>query len=787
MSEKNVSHLPLQASVPAAFANYIEQGRVLAANAGLVWEITLDAHGVAEKNCVWDLRRLVNDGKPTPEKLRTFSMVPKALATMIAQGLLPATANTEPRAISIHWQDFIKAYAVNHLLVAGLSMQHLRSTCAMLRLLATATANKEPWRLDADDIRRCIAVARGIQPSGQNAVLIASFVKTVIDAFHLAETCPLSPMLASPVTGQAHYRAARYTQKEQGLRKGLLERKAEEKLPELNAFWELMRIVFTEKPRTFTDAIRFAQAKAIAITGLRIGEISFLPMDWKRTIDYRDRDGTPAGKRGGFSRALLLRHFAEKQGIDRHEVGSLYEETQFVPRMFEDILVQTLDDVARWTAPMRKMLKAQCETGRLLPMYAPDAQIPAELAYLHMTGSVLFRDIADAVSDRYIQRYRETLDLAALDELVNLQRSGAAFANQAWYQYAFRMRGKGIVFRHADGTPWHGRGSTNQFLRVDEIEAYVRTHTPTRVSDMQPFTLDGGAQLQAWEFLFLMPKRALGEGRDALPCHTGWHLGVGISTPDILGLSVAQRILPNAGPVLFAEYGLTESDRSLSLLPHSLRHLQNTELFRLGVADTIITKRFNRRSVAQSYEYDHRSLQEELEQTSLPDEWEAYLGPKASTVAKLVEAGRANGPIVREFKRLQAGDGDEAAYSFLKAEADGFHATPYGHCLNSFTVDPCPTNLECFNGCRHLSATNLPENRHHLVQLQGKLRDALAAAWDKSTKSIGRENQIRHAEVRLAGVTQLLNTAAGECVFPDGQDLSVSNKPASVLHATRFR
>ncbi|WP_229490829.1 hypothetical protein [Pseudoduganella namucuonensis] len=41
----------------------------------------------------------------------------------------------------------------------------------------------------------------------------------------------------------------------------------------------------------------------------------------------------------------------------------------------------------------------------------------------------------------------------------------------------------------------------------------------------------------------------------------------------------------------------------------------------------------------------------------------------------------------------------------LHFEADGFHASPYGHCLNSFTVDPCPKHLECFANCRHLSAT----------------------------------------------------------------------------------
>jgi hypothetical protein len=222
----------------------------------------------------------------------------------------------------------------------------------------------------------------------------------------------------------------------------------------------------------------------------------------------------------------------------------------------------------------------------------------------------------------------------------------------------------------------------------------------------------------------------------------------------------------------------------LSFLSHSLRHLQNTELFRLGVADTVITKRFNRHSLAQTNEYDHRSLQEELESIELPDEWEAYLGPRAASVAKLITLGRANGPIVKEFKRLQQVEGDESAYNFLKAEADGFHATPYGHCLNSFTVDPCPAHIECFNNCRHLSATDLPENRKNVIILHGKLKDALEAARAKPTSSVGRKNQIKHAMTRLEGVERLLATPAGERVFPDGDDLSNCSIPQSVLRGS---
>lgn len=210
----------------------------------------------------------------------------------------------------------------------------------------------------------------------------------------------------------------------------------------------------------------------------------------------------------------------------------------------------------------------------------------------------------------------------------------------------------------------------------------------------------------------------------------------------------------------------------MKLESHMLRHLQNTELFRLGVADTIISKRFNRRSVAQSYEYDHRTLAEDLDQIEIPLDIEIMLGEKASTVARLIKGGKANGPIVDAFHHIQATESDAAAYEYLRAEADGFHATPYGHCLNSFTVDPCPKHLECFADCRHLSATDLPENRRNLIRLEGKFELAVETIKTRPSTSIGWRNQLDHAEKRLAGVQKLLTTPPGERPFPDGPDLS---------------
>lgn len=281
-------------------------------------------------------------------------------------------------------------------------------------------------------------------------------------------------------------------------------------------------------------------------------------------------------------------------------------------------------------------------------------------------------------------------------------------------------------------------------------------------------TADSGS-VQPWELLFLHPKRSLAEERNDGICDVTRYFSVSRPDPTLIGVALGDGSDVRS---LFKQYGATSEDQSLRLESYMLRHLQNTELFRLGVADTIISKRYNRRSVAQSYEYDHRSLAEELELISIPEDVELALGQKATVVAKMIKAKKATGPLVEAFLRIQANEGDIAAYAYLQVEADGFHATPYGHCLNSFTVDPCPKHLECFANCRHLSATDLPENRQNLIRLEGKFKSAIEVIRSRPSASVGWKNQLEHAETRLAGVQKLLTTPPGQSPFPDGLDLS---------------
>jgi hypothetical protein len=766
--------LPSRPGFNPNFAAFIEQSKRIAAESDLNWDILLTAAGGAVNGAEWDLREMADDGRPKSMVLRNFSTCDVAYRVMVGRGIISEASPTGP--VSQGWQDIIKAYAIEHVLVRKKGVGYVSAASNALRFLATVS-QKEPWETTADDLRVACSISDECQPSGGRTIVILGFISSIVDPLHLFDACPLRSLVALPEKKRAD--RAKFAQTKAKQAKTLSERKAEEKLPERRAFWELIRIVFTERPRNLNDALRFAMVKVLLLTGLRVGEVALLPLDWKRTRAYFDDAGRPAGESGGISEALSLRHFAEKQ-----DTNKLYEETQFVPDMFREAVESTLGEVVLLTAPLRATLRAQFESGRIFPMYAPNELVDSVELYVRMSGNPIWAEppISAELEGR-LSRYESTLDVRELAELQVLQAGSTTLSDAVSRYFSPKRREQGLVLRHADGRPVLGRGVQGTFLRVSDVESYVATHQPSKLSDLAALTLDNGTKIAPWEMLFLMPKRAIGAGRGQTVLDPVLTSAVGIADESLLQLALGGDGYKDRS--LFTLYGQSDDDRELSIKSHSFRHLQTTELFRLGVADTIISKRFNRRDVAQSYEYDHRSLSEELDQIELPDEWDLMIGTsKAATVAKLIQAGRASGPIVREFKSIQAKEGDAAALTFLAAEADGFHATPYGTCLNSFTVDPCPKHLECFTGCRHLSATNLPEHQQNIITLHGRLKTALESAQARPDGTVGKANQIAHAEVRLKGVEALMSTLPGQSAFPDGNDLSSAstNQRRSVLN-----
>ena len=773
------------------FTEFIQHGRKLAEDRGINWDIPLDIDGVAKDGIGWNLTSLAGDTPPPNYYLRDFAPDKKATELLAAESINETDIHVPNQVLSVAWQDFIKAAVANQLFYRRNTPNHISNNVIRpLKVIATCVMDTEPWELSLDDLKCSVKIGTQVQASGKLGDLVKGIVKTVIDVEHIADACPLYPSLSSsrliPINRQA-----RHTKSTDELRNDLEERKRSERLPERRAFWELIRIVFTEQPKSFVDELRFTGLKVLLICGFRIGEAALLPADWKRTRDYFDHKGRTAGELGGCSTALMLRHFAEKQSSANSDSSVLTESNQFIPEIFADILTEALDRAVSITQPLRDTLKLQTETGRLLPWYDQNDTVRVIDLYPQLTGNPFWLEMDVAEIEFYINSYRHEFSPSVLQDLAVMQNNRYkkgidVTLDVAVYVFLNRLRQKmkkgtcSLRFCYADGAPvpikdrmFWGRVC----LKIGELEEYIKSDTPTKVSDTQSMRLENGI-IQPWEFMFLTPKRSLSEERNGGICDITKYFSVGYPDPLFIQFVLGGH---EKNESIFERYGETEEDRKATLISHSLRHLQNTELFRLGIADTIITKRYNRRSVAQSYEYDHRSLAEELDRIDLPLDVEVILGEKASLVAKMIQTGKASGPVVDAFKRIQLTEGDDAAFQYLRGEADGFHATPFGHCLNSFTVDPCPKNLECFAGCKHLTATNLPRNREYLLKLEERLSVALETIQSRTSKSIGRQNQIRHAESRLVAVRKLLATPDNHQVFPNGEDFSKRGPERSIF------
>lgn len=755
------------------YHRFVEDGKALANSRGLLWNLPIDINGNVSKAARWDLAALC--GLVTPPNFWHSSLGYDANALDVLN-TFREKKNLEQivaQPLSEHWRDFYQATLLNELLVKRNKPGHaLVNIGRSLRVIATCAESEAPWELTPDSVQRAYNVALGIGSSGKLAANISMVIRTLIDGLHIADRSPLEKFCTPYLDQQSSNRKVvdlkhnnntyRQTSK---VRAELSDRKGAAKLPSEKAFWELVRIVFTEQPKTFVDAIRFNQIKVAIACGFRVGENTLLPADYKRWHEYVATDGSPAGTKGGISRSLAVRHFAEKQAEDVGTEGIvLFETIQHVPAIFEGLVLDALGEAEKLTRPLRERLRLQVTTARLLPELSLDDLVPAWDIYSRLSGSLWFA--SPPLPEDLVNKYRKTFDPVYLDEMRERQiRQVPVHGVSASCMKYFKKLS--ITIRRSDGTPFAGIIDwKNAYIRVSEAENLIKSKMASKLPDTTSFLQRDGSYLSPAELMFLMPIRALIEERNGGILDVNRYFAIGrASTADL------QLHLGGGANNIFSRYGQTDEDRALKLNTHSLRHLQNAELFRLGVADTIITKRFNRRSVAQSYVYDHRSLAEDLAYIDLPKGAES-MPPRAQETLQMIMAKKIRGPIVDEFLKIQKDMGDDEAFCYLSAEADGLHATPFGFCVNSFTVAPCPKHLECYD-CRHLTRSGIPEEQQRLEQLKHRMIDVVNVIETSppEARNIGWQNQLKHAQSRLESLEKILVTAPMEHPFPDGKDL----------------
>ena len=496
------------------YKSFIATAKELAAANGLRWDPPCDATGkILNEADRWDLMCLRGLPSPPNAFLAHLGYPESGLAAL---NLIRADRSLQPiqqKRMPTHWRDFHQAVIIHELLVKKNKPKSSFSVDQASRLLAMCADGTVPWRIDSEIVQLAYNAALRVEDSGKSAITLASLIKGTFDSLCLADRFPLARFCIP--YNEKHYKErqaqvemqkdlSRNYLRVDSIRKNLNDRKRDSRLPDERAFWELVRIVFTETPLTFADAINFAQVKVAIVTGFRVGEIVSIPADWERWREYFDARGQPAGQRGGISRSLMIRNFAEKQANDEGNDGVvLFEAVQHVPPMFENLILETLSDVARLTQPMRENLKRQIETGRFLPDFDPDDLVHAGEMYTRLTGSP--KVSREPIPRHFIDEYQKNFDQSVLEQIRDHQLNHArangwdnSILHPYWSRYFVRNgRDKNSVRPLTkDGKRFRYRSTCDDvFLGVGDVEAMIRNRLPNRQSDIQPFNLDNGAKL----------------------------------------------------------------------------------------------------------------------------------------------------------------------------------------------------------------------------------------------------------------------------------------------------
>ncbi|NHZ43637.1 hypothetical protein [Massilia aquatica] len=603
------------------------------------------------------------------------------------------------------WRDFAKCVVVYKCRVEQRTPVAASEVHRAVRALASITS-KEPWDLTADELRLGLSLAP--QRSRKFKAICGYF-----DENFLGKVITLRDGVMATRTQLPN------------ILHTLSERKSAEKLPDREALYELTRIIWREVPRGHFDAMRFYALRLLLLTGLRVYEVTNLPVDCLREEGLTlSTSADLVEEMGGAKTVMYLRYFAEKTS-SRLSAMHLHEKRQYIPVRFQGIVRETVGLIQAATDELRRTLRNQFSAGcRHIWQYAPNDEVPLT----------------------------EACELLGLNWPNDQSISPQTLLGKALHIPASEV---------------------SATLTAERLERYFSEQLGKK-SDFRQFRLPDDTDMPASELLFLVPAKR-SNYRDA-----DLNMYAAINTFSPQQVSVALGLL-GSGKSLFGRYGATEAVHAYRLNAHMFRHLLNTELFRQAVADTIITHHFGRESVAQSYEYDHRSLLEKLDFIDLPQVGQDLLGGSpAELIGKMVIGGLApESHIARSFKKVQREQGDITAFEYLKANADGFHVTPYGFCANSFSLNPCARHLKCFDNCGHFVASEKKEHRFSLEALKASLVATRERANAKPIKSVGRTNQIEHATKLIAGVESALAAMPGAAVFVNGVDHS--SQPVGVF------
>lgn len=776
------------------YLEFLNDAKQLAEKLSIPWHWKSDEFGKLSDRTSWNLFLIAKGITNKSSPLNIVGLGEKYCLKYTPFFKSMGRTGPSPAAKSPAWVDFIRAYALTELMIRHRAPTTILAQTRALRVLS-ACSSGEPWEVTQYDLGFAVKLFQ----SHQDTVLLNVLwgISGRIDVLHLSNFSPLQGGEKAPKV------PIRDNTTE--ILKRLEDIPKPKQLPEKEAFWELAKIVFTKKPETYVDLLRFSWVKLFIACGIRLGEMELLPCTWRISKPFFDYDGTSAGERGGYSEAVSLRIFREKSLDKRalHERHLLKEGDQDIPPIFLPMVEDTLCHLAEITAPIRQTMRLQSTTGRALPWYKDYDLIPLHDVFTHFTGNPFFYDMPDEeVNYLKNKAIASAYSLEVIGEIKEVQRklaeAGAPATSHRVERFFYRVLPiKHIPHRDHTGTrPAYMKGGREHrrselFVLASDVEKWVKK-TKLLLTDDQ-WLIAGGGSINNRDLMFLsIPYLNKQHPESAYPPD---FTRAAIYSP-IRAELVATQFGGSAShgaansevkttKNIFERYGENDKTRSASLdmlkiNSHAFRHLQNDVLLRHNVSDLVVTLRFRKSLRQTSQSYFHPRLREKLAETSLPDLAQRILGDSpAADVLKMINQKIVKGEVRDSFEKIQREHGDEAAYEWLLQAADGLHITPYGFCANGFTIDPCPNHLQCFNDCRHLAATGSPEQKDNLIKLESRIQKSLDAVKEKK-KNVGAEsepimgyaNLIEYGEKQISSIRKVIATQPGSLVFPEGLDLS---------------
>lgn len=165
---------------------------------------------------------------------------------------------------------------------------------------------------------------------------------------------------------------------------------------------------------------------------------------------------------------------------------------------------------------------------------------------------------------------------------------------------------------------------------------------------------------------------------------------------------------------IFERFGATEPDGSrVQVTTHQFRHYLNTLTQGGDVTQVDIAKWSGRKNISQNDDYDHRSADEMLQMG------QDVVGDITKIMGSI--------PSIPEHRLIRR---DE----FARLSIPTAHTTDIGYCLHDYTMEPCPTYMDCINCAEHVvlkgDAAKTQQIRQQFYGAEGLLAKAITAVED---------------------------------------------------------